>query len=842
MLKVFILFLFIINSLYSFPISMKKNWKVALDKNLNYEANSPAWQDIQELTFRPTQVKNLPVDRNILVFTLYKSFLLTKADLEHIDRDVSIFFPFISNVFEFYLNGQKIYAEGKISENTIEEYGVISGYVQILPRKYLLEGENHIYIVVGGYSNEEIAVYGSDSVEINFYENHLKLISETVDFILLSLYVFTGLYHLLLFVKRPKEKYNLYFALFGIFIGSYLFFRTYYIFKLNLDYLLQYKLELILLFATASFMLMFFENFLQGSFPKLIIGYNVFLSILGFIVIIGDRVLATKALQMFQVTGFLLLAYISYLMIKAVLAKHADAKSLSFGFLILLFTIILDLIGAMHVIPNFENPNLTRYGFFTFIMGIAVVLANRFLRVHREVEELNATLEKKVEERTKELAESLDKVQKLKTQQDGDYFLTSLLIKPLMRNEAKSEKVKVEFYIKQKKSFEFKNKKYEIGGDICIANDIYIRDKKYIAFVNGDAMGKSIQGAGGALVLGVVFRSVITRTQMKKENQYPEKWLKSCFIELQNIFVSFDGSMLISVVLGLVEEKNGMFFFINAEHPWVVLYRDATAKFIENSLSLRKIGMTGLYGVLRVQTFQMQPEDVLIVGSDGRDDILLNYSQSGERVINEDETLFLKNVERGKGDLSQIAKCIQEVGELTDDFTLVKISYKPNGEIETYDYYDEEKFFDLKTKANQLIEQKEFQKALHLLEEAYQIKPKDKDLLKSLIHVCFALHKYEITLEYSNIYLELEPIDNEYMFIQSACLKLLNQLELAIDVGEALKLREPQNVKNLINLADSYRLAKNYSRAEKILNYALEKEPNNPKAIKLKQILEHNLS
>lgn len=65
------------------------------------------------------------------------------------------------------------------------------------------------------------------------------------------------------------------------------------------------------------------------------------------------------------------------------------------------------------------------------MLGIAVVLANRFLRVHKQVEELNANLERKVVQRTNELQETLTRVQELKIQQDGDYFLTSLLLDPL---------------------------------------------------------------------------------------------------------------------------------------------------------------------------------------------------------------------------------------------------------------------------------------------------------------------------------------------------------------------------------------------------------------------------
>jgi hypothetical protein len=131
-------------------------------------------------------------------------------------------------------------------------------------------------------------------------------------------------------------------------------------------------------------------------------------------------------------------------------------------------------------------------------------------------------MEDKVKIRTKELTEALNVVQELKNQQDVDYYLTSLLINPLGGNLASGEKFKIEFFTKQKKEFYLKNKKYEIGGDINISRSIQLRDKKYTVFLNGDAMGKSSQGAGGVIVLGTAFDVIIQRAnEQKKQSVSP---------------------------------------------------------------------------------------------------------------------------------------------------------------------------------------------------------------------------------------------------------------------------------------------------------------------------------
>lgn len=84
--------------------------------------------------------------------------------------------------------------------------------------------------------------------------------------------------------------------------------------------------------------------------------------------------------------------------------------------------------------------------------------------------------------------------------------------------------------------------------------------------------------------------------------------------------------MLISLVMGLVDETTGIVYFINAEHPFSILYRDGVASFIEQELMFRKLGPSGVEGIISIQTFEMKPNDSLIIGSDGRDGVILPQS------------------------------------------------------------------------------------------------------------------------------------------------------------------------------------------------------------------------
>lgn len=424
-------------------------------------------------------------------------------------------------------------------------------------------------------------------------------------------------------------------------------------------------------------------------------------------------------------------------------------------------------------------------------------VARDLSRMYREVNELNETLEQRVEQRTAELNQTLEQVRHLKHYQDGDYFLTTLLLKPLNSNYVKSDRVAVEFFLRQKKDFEFKGVSHDIGGDLCSAHMVRLRDREYVVFLNADAMGKSMQGAGGALVLGAVFYSIVERTRSVASMQQlaPERWLKNAFIELDKVFESFDGSMLVSLVLGLVDTQTGLLYYVNAEHPWSILYRGNEASFIENELSLRKLGMSS-DGRITVRVFEMQPGDVLICGSDGRDDILL-HTPDGRPKMNEDEDLILSAVVSAKGKLPQVYEICAQRGEITDDYSLLKIAYFGDTMPET-----------------------------------------EKTAMRSASGAYYRAQNYLKAIVEGEKYLNSRPADTQFMRFLSRCHRLAGNYEIAIDLAERLRLRQPDDTRNLTNLAAMHILRGDASRAQQLVAEIRALDAQYPALRKLDELLE----
>ncbi|WP_196229213.1 SpoIIE family protein phosphatase [Leptospira noguchii] len=806
---VWIFIFFLSTPIFAFPIDLTKDWKLVSGKNLNITIEDVSWEKIKSL---PIPEDFISFSEDIYTLTLLKTFEVSTSDFQKLSLDgLSIHFPLLTNVYEVYFNGEKIGSGGVVLNGKIVKNGFKRHVILPIPEDKVQIGKNEIRLILSSNAGEELNVYSSfDSAPlvVDLQSRNVLILSERSRWILAFLYLFVGFYHFLLYFKRPQERYNLFFGLFSTFFSFYIYLRSNAVYELDLDPLLQMKLEYMAIFNITSLFLLFLNTFFQYRLSFISKLYQIFTLVLTLLIPFSNRSDCLFLLKIWQFSIFIFIIYSFFIMYQSLIRKNPDAIRMIFGFLVLMISGIVDLIGSMGFISNLENYGILKYGFFVFEVGMVFILANRFLRVHKEAEELNLDLDQKVKERTKQLENTLDQIRELKIQQDGDYFLTSLILDPLNQNHVENDFIILEGFSRQKKRFQFKQWKKEIGGDIIIADEIYLKDRKYLVFVNGDAMGKSIQGASGALVLGVVFRSFIARTKtvFSYHSKPPELWLKECFLELQNIFESFDGSMLVSVVLGLVDLESGILFFLNAEHPPTVLYRNGVATFIESKLELRKIGITGLESKMKVKTFFLEKGDTIIVGSDGRDDIFLGIDQDEIPLINEDECQFLRRVEESGGDLELLVQGLENYGELTDDLSIVKLTYiKEPVRLNSITNFSSFQFPD--ETYLKYIQDENWERAIYHLEN---IKSKiSQEFLppvfkKELAKVYYKIEMYKEALFLFEELISEFPEDVEIIFNASLIYKKIKRYHESIELGERILLREPDFLNNIVNLAESY--------------------------------------
>jgi hypothetical protein len=123
-----------------------------------------------------------------------------------------------------------------------------------------------------------------------------------------------------------------------------------------------------------------------------------------------------------------------------------------------------------------------------------------------------------------------------------------------------------------------------------------------------------------------------------------------------------------------MNEKTGLVYYLNLEHPNIILYRSKVASYVELRNQTPKIGTPYIKKPKEVNLFQLFTGDTLFVGSDGKDD-LMKITGEAHNKYNYDESQFLRIIEKNEGNMEQIIKSIPEYGIIIDDFSILKITY-----------------------------------------------------------------------------------------------------------------------------------------------------------------------
>jgi len=191
-------------------------------------------------------------------------------------------------------------------------------------------------------------------------------------------------------------------------------------------------------------------------------------------------------------------------------------------------------------------------------------------------------------------------------------------------------------------------------------------------------------------------------------------------------------------------------------------------------------------------------------------------------------------VERGRGDLRQIVESLSEFCDFADDLSLIAITW--TGGVSDGASHSVE-FESRMKQGRRYMRAREYAKAICEFEEACFLKPRDEAALRALGRAYFRSGDFERAAEVFTLYLEFNPQNDEFLLYTAHAHKERREYAIAADYGERLRLRNPTHIRNLVHLADIYRLAGDLDRAEKLVRQALATQPENPDAIKLSQLL-----
>lgn len=315
----------------------------------------------------------------------------------------------ISDRDRTYFNGILIGNTGDWEDPLAQAYDQIRRYK--IPNHLLRPGEtNTILVQVKRFLKDSSGIiHGSpslgptDTMTKNYYR------SAFLNVLVLPFYLAVAGYFLFLFIRQRNETPNLYFAVVIVLLIAWLFLRNPLKYELGLSFLFLKRIEYLALFTLPLFLYRFISEFFPGRprdtnslLEKLVMLSHITTAVcLVTVVVTNDpglwftifKTVIAPSWIVFIISG-------ARTLIHQAQGGNRDAVYMMGGISLFLCGVVFDI---LHILDLHTYPLVSDHGFLLVIVVLATILANRFVRLHSQVNYLNENLEAEVNQQTKEL-------------------------------------------------------------------------------------------------------------------------------------------------------------------------------------------------------------------------------------------------------------------------------------------------------------------------------------------------------------------------------------------------------------------------------------------------------
>ena len=231
------------------------------------------------------------------------------------------------------------------------------------------------------------------------------VLAEVPALVLAVLFALVGGYHLQLFRRRHEAREYLWFGITALLSAAYTFLRSQWKYSLpDASFLPLKELEYAVLFTTPAVIAEFLWGLLGRRVGRALRAYQALNLLAGAAAVIEPGLWLNLAVLPYWSLGALLFALAaSVMVVREALRGGLEARTISIGLVLVLGAMANDIAVDRAWL---RGPRLVPYGFAVFVLSMVISLANRFTRVYREVQQLQATLEQRVAARTRELLEA----------------------------------------------------------------------------------------------------------------------------------------------------------------------------------------------------------------------------------------------------------------------------------------------------------------------------------------------------------------------------------------------------------------------------------------------------
>ncbi len=295
-------------------------------------------------------------------------------------------FKFLSmgTAFDLYVNGKKVSSAGIVGttrETTTPEWlPHIANFTLTGDRMDILLHVSNFHHRKGGAV--EVIHFGTEKDIREMRERSLAL-----DLFLSGSIFIMGLYHLVLFFMRKRDRTPLYFSLFCLLIAVYGLLsgeRYFAHFFPGADWELRIRLTNLTSFLSAPVFLLFIQTLFPGEFKKPVLNtLGIPLILLSFVVLVTPARVYTHLIPVYHFVTLIAALYTLYVLVLAVYRKREGAVILFTGTCVIVLTIVNDVLYDNTIVRTGQFINL---GIFVFIFSQSILLSARFSKAFATVE------------------------------------------------------------------------------------------------------------------------------------------------------------------------------------------------------------------------------------------------------------------------------------------------------------------------------------------------------------------------------------------------------------------------------------------------------------------------
>ena len=390
---------------------------------LNGEKDTISWKEY----YVPGNISEsypTPFSKDFSVI-IKKEFILPENWSSH---QISLFIRKLSDRDKTYINGYLIGSAGKFGSESPQ--ALFQSRIYDVPGNILKKGERNLLVIVLQNYFDNLAGILSNDIELGpsylIYKSFQE--REGIKFFIGFIYFLIGSIFLFIYLFRRDKKEYMFYALFNIFfsVQQISISQAFYDYiDINLLWHIPY------LFLPPVFC--FFTHFIRLYFKSPYYLLQKILDIIILILFIGILIFNNLKVDILfwkylhVPISFIFIGISIFIIYRNFIKKHPDARYMLFSFLLLLPAIILDYLSNFRIL--LISQMISPVFILSFDVSLAIILTLHIEKIRTEIKELNIHLEEKVNQRTQDLKDSLEKINNLKINEDNLHYFISIKLK-----------------------------------------------------------------------------------------------------------------------------------------------------------------------------------------------------------------------------------------------------------------------------------------------------------------------------------------------------------------------------------------------------------------------------